>query len=212
MTLYVTSDWHIGHANIIRLCDRPFRDVLHMYETIRDNMLEVLTPDDTLLNLGDVVMGDREKHLAWVAAMALPCKHVLMPGNHDEPWIGNPNDKRRAKYTPMYEEVFDGVYQLPILSITDDTKPKNDIGMHPVLAWANHFPYEGDSHDTPRYNDFRYPDEGTPIVHGHTHSHEKISRTAKGTLQIHVGVDAWDFRPVSIDTIRSLIETEGMTV
>jgi calcineurin-like phosphoesterase family protein len=205
MALYLTSDLHIGHANIIRFCKRPFRNVDHMNNEIVKRFNEVLTPEDTLLNLGDVVMGNRAENLKIVKRIM--GKHILFPGNHDEPWIGNPSDSRRANYTPLYDEVFEGrIYQLPILRIEDDTKEPDEFGMLPVLAYANHFPYEGDSHDKPRYNDFRYPDEGWPLVHGHTHSAEKISRTAKGTLQIHVGVDAWDFRPVHIDTVRELIE------
>jgi calcineurin-like phosphoesterase family protein len=33
----------------------------------------------------------------------------------------------------------------------------------------------------------------------------KVSRSNNGTLQIHVGMDAWDFRPVSQDEIMSLL-------
>ena len=208
MSLYLTSDWHVGHKNILRLCDRPFRDLDHMHDTLRKNF-SALPADATLVNLGDAVMGDRIANLALIKNMGIKAKHILKPGNHDECWSGNENDARRVKYTPYYEDAFDGIYHLPILSITDDTKPVGEFGLHPVLAWANHFPYEGDSHDKPRYDNFRYPDEGTPIVHGHTHSREKVTRTAKGTLQIHVGVDAWDFRPVHIDEVRELIEAHS---
>ena len=38
------------------------------------------------------------------------------------------------------------------------------------------------------------------LIHGHTHSKEKGSGN-----QIHVGVDAWDYYPVSEDEIKSLI-------
>ena len=203
MTMYLTSDTHFGHKNIIKYCERPFKDVDHMNAEIVKRFKEVLTDDDVLLHLGDVVMGDRAVNLALLKQV--PGKKILFPGNHDECWIGTENESRRAKYTPLYAEVFAGIYQLPILRISDDTLPPDEYGMLPTLAYANHFPYEGDSQDKPRYNDFRYPDEGHPLVHGHTHSREKISYTSKGTLQIHVGVDAWDFRPVAIDTIRDLI-------
>jgi len=203
--MYVTSDWHVGHKNILKYCDRPFRDLNHMHTILRANMLEALTADDVLLNLGDVVMGNRAENLALIKSWNLPCKMILWPGNHDEPWIGNPNESRRERMTPLYEEVFDHIYQLPILGITDDTKEPDALGNFPLMAYANHFPYTGDSHDEERYKDFRYPDEGKPLVHGHTHSSEKVSYTPKGTLQIHVGVDSWDFRPVSIDTIRDMI-------
>jgi calcineurin-like phosphoesterase family protein len=75
------------------------------------------------------------------------------------------------------------------------------------MAYYSHFPYTGDSQAESRYDKYRALDEdGTPIIHGHTHSSEKVSRTDKGTLQIHVGVDAWDFYPVHIDQIREIIK------
>src|SRR5690349_2837927 len=133
MTLYVTSDLHLWHSNIIRLCDRPFRDVEHMNNEIVKRFNEVLTPDDVLLNLGDVVMGKRAETLPTVKDIKVG-KHILFPGNHDNCWIGNPSEANRAKMMPLYQAVFDGVYELPILSITDDTQPLNEFGIHPVLA------------------------------------------------------------------------------
>jgi calcineurin-like phosphoesterase family protein len=205
MALFVTSDTHFGHANILKYCNRPFKDVDHMNEEIVKRFNEVLTPDDTLLHLGDVVMGDREKNLAYMDRIKVGRK-ILQLGNHDEPWSGTKSESRRERYKPIYERHFDVVSYLPWGRIEDDSQPVNALGGHPLLAYYSHFPYEGDSQAEARYNNFRAKDEtGTPIIHGHTHSPEKISYSPKGTLQVHVGVDAWDFYPVHMDTIKELI-------
>ena len=35
--VFFTSDTHFNHTNIIRSCNRPFKDVSHMNETIIAN-------------------------------------------------------------------------------------------------------------------------------------------------------------------------------
>ena len=55
------------------------------------------------------------------------------------------------------------------------------------------------------YTDERYPelcpvDNGSWLIHGHVHDEWQINGR-----QINVGVDVWDYTPVSIETIRSLI-------
>lgn len=34
---FFTSDTHFGHANIINLCNRPFKDVNHMNDMLVEN-------------------------------------------------------------------------------------------------------------------------------------------------------------------------------
>jgi calcineurin-like phosphoesterase family protein len=50
---WFSSDWHLGHENIIRICDRPFSSVEEMDKTIMGNMLSVMKRKDTLYFLGD---------------------------------------------------------------------------------------------------------------------------------------------------------------
>lgn len=44
--VFFTSDTHFNHTNIIRFCNRPFKDVTHMNETIIANWNSVVGPDE----------------------------------------------------------------------------------------------------------------------------------------------------------------------
>ena len=52
---------------------------------------------------------------------------------------------------------------------------------------------------------WRLRDAGNPVLHGHTHSTEKVSFSACGTPQLHVGWDAWG-RPVRFHEIVALLK------
>ena len=53
MTIYFTSDLHLGHKNIIRLSKRPFISVEEMDEEIIRRFNSLVTENDTVYDLGD---------------------------------------------------------------------------------------------------------------------------------------------------------------
>ena len=80
----VWSDLHLGHANIIRYCERPFDDVGEMDGTLWRNMHAALTPDTTLVIVGDLAMGRAIGEASGYGIRALPCRaRHLVVGNHD---------------------------------------------------------------------------------------------------------------------------------
>ncbi len=80
----VWSDLHLGHANIIRYCERPFQDVGEMDATLWANWSATVGPADTLVCVGDVAMGAAVGDATWERVRAAPGRSkVLAVGNHD---------------------------------------------------------------------------------------------------------------------------------
>jgi len=50
---FFTADCHFGHSNIIRYCKRPFKDVHEMNEVIITNWNHRVRPDDMVFHNGD---------------------------------------------------------------------------------------------------------------------------------------------------------------
>lgn len=192
MTTFFTSDTHFGHARIIELSNRPFIDVDHMNTEIVRRWNETVMPNDIVFHLGDVALGPIAESLPIVGR--LNGYIVLVNGNHDRPFMtrGKP---RFSEWVEKYNEVFNEV-------LTDTSYPLYLNGERFVMS---HFPYDGDSHGEERYREDRPVDEGIPLIHGHTHMDNKVSVSNAGTLQIHVGMDAWDYRPVSEDEVLALL-------
>lgn len=53
MNTWFTSDTHFGHENIIKYCERPFRDLAHMDEELIRRWNSRVKPTDYVFELGD---------------------------------------------------------------------------------------------------------------------------------------------------------------
>src|SRR5688572_21270703 len=82
--IWVISDTHFNHENIIKYCGRPFKDAKSMNECMVERWNETVKPQDKVYHLGDVYMGggfDREHTLNLLCN--LNGKKRLILGNHD---------------------------------------------------------------------------------------------------------------------------------
>lgn len=78
--VWMTSDLHFLHTNIIGYCDRPFFDVGNMTNTLIATLQKV--PDDELIIFGgDMAMGSYERSVELMRL--LPGRKILVVGNHD---------------------------------------------------------------------------------------------------------------------------------
>jgi len=75
--LWIISDTHFGHANIIKYCDRPFKSAELMDETILANWNDTVRDNDIIYHLGDVYF--RNPQILY----ALKGRKHLLLGNHD---------------------------------------------------------------------------------------------------------------------------------
>lgn len=80
MNIWITSDTHFGHANMIPYCGRPE----NFDELLVKNWNRLVKPEDIVIHLGDVIMGqESEKRLASILP-TLSGKKILCLGNHDK--------------------------------------------------------------------------------------------------------------------------------
>ena len=78
---FFTSDTHFNHANIIKFCNRPFKDVEQMNETMIANWNRVVGMDNTVFHLGDFCLGGAAE---WTKVLdRLNGRIFLIMGNHD---------------------------------------------------------------------------------------------------------------------------------
>jgi len=192
---FFTSDQHFGHVNIINFCRRPFHSVDNMNKLLVQNWNEVVSPDDTVIVIGDFAMGQIKDTLPL--AKQLNGKKTLICGNHDRPWVGSVGNKASdfEKYFKWERTYLENGFKI----VSSGSIPIQLGGRYDAIM--NHFPYDGDSHEEERFLDHRPVNNGMILLHGHTHSADR----GQGNM-VHVGVDAWDYYPVSEDTIVDILD------
>lgn len=182
-TIWFTADLHIGHRLVAGL--RGFGDdtAAHDAELAR-RWDRLVKPDDQVFVLGDLAVGrGLNDPLLWVAARP-GIKHLVF-GNHDP---GHPMHSGAHKVQQDYLSVFRSAQQSGVRPIA---------GQRVLLS---HFPYQADHTDDVRYPEWRFPDTGQWLIHGHTHSDRKVDGR-----QIHVGLDAHGLAPVPLRWVDQVI-------
>ena len=187
MGTWFTSDLHFGHANIIRYCSRPFADVDDMNRGLIERWNETVAADDLVWVLGDVAMGIITESLPLIRE--LNGDKRLLAGNHDRCWSGH--GQRSEEWIDRYLDA----------GFTEIHQGENTLTIGDQQVLACHFPYHGDSQDEARYVSNRPIDHGDWLLHGHVHATWK-----QNGRMINVGVDVWDYRPVSESDLAALIK------
>jgi calcineurin-like phosphoesterase family protein len=189
--IWFTSDMHFGHQNIISYCNRPFRDVDEMRETLIRNWNAVVAPDDIVYIVGDAAMGHREMTLP--ALKRCNGHKYLVPGNHDGCHKMFENKQSYGHLVSLYLENFDDILDEQI--VLED------------LYRVCHFPYNEPGradYQGRDYSRWEPVDDGKVLFCGHVHDTWKVKQTSKGTWMINVGADVWNYQPVSFETLKSL--------
>lgn len=194
LTIWFTSDLHFGHAAILRFADRPWWHVEEMNRGLIERWNYHVNDDDTVYVLGDFAMGDRSMNVTFAGKLA--GHKYLVSGNHDHCWWGG--KKTWREWIPLYANYFNILNSEPgPLTV--------DYPMEDRMLELCHFPRvdANDRYDE-RYKTWRPDKDGKNwLLHGHTHSKEKIRQDAR---QIHVGTDAWDYAPVALEQLLELID------
>jgi calcineurin-like phosphoesterase family protein len=182
---WFTSDLHFFHENILKYGRNVHWDtVAEMNSALINNWNSLVQTEDTVYLLGDVVMGPRQENLPIVSRLNGTIH--LIAGNHDH---CHSSHRRQEKWFPFYREFFASIEEEIDLT----------VGGHTVHLC--HFPYQGDRHEQERYQDWRPRDEGRWLLHGHTHGLWKVK-----DRMIDVGVDSWNYHPVSDSQILEILD------
>lgn len=145
--IFLTSDQHFWHKNVITYCGRPFTDRDHMNSELVRLHNYTVNPDDFVFMLGDFCFGSKAKTRQIVGS--LRGRKILVRGNHDH-W-------RDDIYVAMgFERVCDKFW----------------LGNIAKGFWLSHFPYQGLSCDE-RVFETQLKDSGDWLLHGHVHHHWK---------------------------------------
>ena len=105
MTTWFTSDLHLGHAGILKYCNRPWATTHEMDEALIANWNAAVAPDDDVYDLGDLAVCTTDSY-AEACLRRLNGHHHVVEGNHDELayrlWCAG---FKFASWTPGYSEI-----------------------------------------------------------------------------------------------------------
>lgn len=184
-TTWFTADTHLGHANIVKFCLRPFltsaeeeraredprgkwrvspETVQRHDAAILDAINAVVQSEDTLWILGDFCWGKQKEAEEYRNRIASRTVNLVW-GNHDHRSIA-----------PVFNKTIEQGMIKP--------------GTHKI--WLNHYPMRS----------WHKSFHGSWHLYGHVHS--RLQREDEQTpwmLTKDVGVDACDYRPVSLQDL-----------
>lgn len=174
---WFTSDLHFGHRGVINFCNRPWGSVEQMDAGLIKNWNDFVEEDDEIFILGDLFFCGKTR--AKEILSQLKGKKSLIIGNHD--WDKIP--RHRAQEFG-FERMVDCHYV--------------EIAGQQVMM--SHFPYHGDHTTSDRFVEYRLADKGLWLLHGHVHNCWK-----RRDKMINVGVDVWNWHPISETLIENVI-------
>ena len=197
--LFLTSDSHMGHFNICRLCGRPFGTREELNEGIISAWNKVVPEDGIVIHLGDLTLSHSEKDAIRdyrKLAEKLNGKIILVSGNHD--------------FIPLMDEYH------PIDNFTDKFQMIVDklmLHINGKRYFLNHEPVSC------------YPADY--MLHGHVHlgkfTDERIKKTDNGDVKklslcdlntFDCGVDhaaelLGEYRPFTFDEVMYFINKQN---
>lgn len=179
------SDPHFGHKNIIGFCNRPFANLEEMHRTFIYNYNQLITENMLVLWLGDCFFKCDQYEMAYFMRK-LNGRKALVRGNHD------------PSNTALLKAGFEFVVDTMTLMLNEQK------------CIVSHYPYAltdeqrqrsiaAGKHVDDRYLNLRPVFKKNQwLIHGHTHS-DKVLGERK---MLHVGVDAWGYRPAMMEEVK----------
>lgn len=189
MSLYLLSDTHFEHSNIIKYCDRPFDSCSKMNKAMVNNWNSKVSYNDDVLFCGDLAMSgvDTVRNLS----RKLNGNMTLLVGNHDD------FSREQVPFTVLKSTYFSHEY--------DGKKYE---------FYCSHWPprYQEitnrtDSRCEPKYSNPPEWFDGWRI-HGHVHNNDTkefpfVNHTRK---TVNIGVELTGYTPIGIDELIEILQ------
>lgn len=187
MSRFFTSDWHLGSTNILEYSSRPFKTAGEAASGLVDACNDVAHKADVVFHVGDFWLSGVDRHGKTPDENALTAdpddylrfisaRFVLLSGNHDD----GHNVESDLK------------------SMTVDLN-RNYRDVH-----VSHYPSTHGMYGGPRGGRTK---RTRIALCGHVHDRWLLCYdAANGVLNVNVGVDVWDYRPVRDSQITELLD------
>ncbi len=196
MSLFFTADTHFGHTNLTRAGRtpekaRPFDTVEEHDDYLVRQWNAVVRPHDTVYHLGDVCWG-RGGVEKFKILERLNGNIHLIRGNHDRDIKGHGN-LHRCRWILGQDVVnrpgdrFETIQDLFTLK---HNGRKIVLCHYPLTEWDSSF-------------------HGS--IHLHGHCHHNLPQDPD-RLRQDIGVDGWDWTPVSVEAVFTLMDEKAKTI
>lgn len=194
MKIFFTSDWHIGHANIIKFSNRPFKDTHEMHSAFIQRYNSVVPLNGICFFLGD--MGT-DLNLIKSVLSCLKGKKILILGNHDKGMLA------------MYNAGFDAVLYNTTLSIYGNLVTLSHCPLLDTYREDTSQMRGGENcpnwHGEHKHKKFSMVNNGQFHLHGHCHAPNSGKSKVQEGKQWDVGVDGNNYTPVSLYQVEKWI-------
>ena len=120
--IFFTADLHLGHANIIRHCARPFSSVYEMDEHLIAAWNSRVGTKDSVYVVGDFIFRNSVSPNEYLNRLNGK-KHIIL-GNHDKDWVKKIDLEKYFTSTERFAEINDGKLRMVLCH-------------YPLMSW-NH--------------------------------------------------------------------------
>lgn len=196
---WFTSDWHVGHANILHYCNRPFQNVEEMHQKLIKEYKFYVNEGDIVYFLGDMGFYEYPKFKELISQ--LPGKKILIKGNHDK-W-GD-----QTYYNAGFDAVlYSATIKMGKRKIYLNHIPRRTFWEFLRLCKVYFFDRKRKFNWTNRLrrlkNEWKKHKKANKnwTLCGHVHQAWKT----KGK-NINVGIDVWEFKPVHFRHLISIMD------
>lgn len=179
--IFFTSDPHLFHKNVLKIDDRPFKDLDEMHETMVERWNNKVGEKSKVYIVGDLAYKQNSRKEVKSIVERLNGDLTLILGNHDR--------IRDIVQLGVFSDV-QSYKRIEILDEEGNNGNRQDIIMchYPILSW-----------DKSHYG----------AIHLHGHSHHNLKKKYPWYYEenkvIDVGCMGHNYEPISYDEMKKLV-------